>query len=89
MSSAAITAKESPGETENALAYRFIIDALRLINRNRQQVHEEEALGFLISPAWRLLHNAANHLLKQAHLLLRGDEQWPLRARRSGVRGSR
>ncbi len=75
MSSAAITAKEGPGETENALAYRCIIDAVRLINRNKQQVHEEEALGSSISPAWRLLHNAANRLLKQAHVLLRGDEQ--------------
>jgi hypothetical protein len=75
MSSTAVTARESSGEMDNALAYRCIIDAVRLINRNKQQVHEEEGLGFPISPAWRLLHNAADHLLKQAHVLLRREAQ--------------
>jgi hypothetical protein len=75
MSPAASTARDSSGETENALRYRCIIDAVRLINKNKQQVHEEEALGMSVSPAWRLLNNAANHLLKQAHTLLRGDVQ--------------
>jgi hypothetical protein len=75
MSSAASTARETSVETENALRYRCIIDAVRLVNKNKQLVHEEEALGMSVSPAWRLLNNAANHLLKQAHTLLRGEEQ--------------
>ena len=74
MNSAACGPKEGSGETDNVLRYKYIIDAVRLINKNKQQVQNEEALGFLISPAWRVLDNAADHLLKQAHLLLRGDE---------------
>lgn len=73
MSSAASTVRDKSGETENALRYRCIIDAVRLINKYKQEVAEEEALGFSISPSWRLLNNAANHLLKQAHTLLRGE----------------
>lgn len=75
MSSAESVARVSSGETENALRYRCIIDAVRLINRNMQQVHNEEDLGLSVSPAWRLLNNAANHLLKQAHTLLRGEAE--------------
>lgn len=74
MSSAA-TVRTGSDDTENALRYRCIIEAVRLINRNKQQVHNEEDLGFSVSPAWRLLNNAANHLLKQAHTLLSGEEQ--------------
>jgi hypothetical protein len=75
MNSAVCRPKEGSGETDNVLRYKYIIDAVRLINKNKQQVQNEEALGFLISPAWRVLDNAADHLLKQAHALLRGEEQ--------------
>ncbi len=62
-------------DTGNALEYRCVIDAIRLINRNKQQVHRDEDLGITLSPAWRLLDNAAGHLLKQAHSLLRGEDE--------------
>lgn len=75
MSSAVSRPREGTGETDNALRYKCIIDAVRLINKNKRQVHDEEALGFSVSPAWRVLDNAANHLLKQAHTMLRGEEQ--------------
>ena len=75
MSSVACAARMSSGETENALRYRCIIDAVRLINKNKQRVHDEEDLGFSVSPAWCLLNNAANHLLQQAHSLLRGEDE--------------
>jgi hypothetical protein len=75
MSSSASTAKVSSGESENTLRYRCIIDAIRLINRNKKQVHRDEDLGMALSPAWRLLDNAAEHLLKQAHTLLRGGDE--------------
>ena len=75
MNSAANGPREGSGETDNVLRYKCIIDAVRLINKNKQQVQSEEALGFLISPAWRVLDNAADHLLKQANALLREEEQ--------------
>ena len=60
-------------ETENARRYRSIIQAVRLINKSREQVDKQEGLGFTISPAWRLLNNAAGYLLKQANTVLRGE----------------
>jgi hypothetical protein len=75
MGSGVGTAGASSRETENAMRYRSIIDAVRLINRNKQQVHRDEDLGLLLSPAWRLLDNAAGHLLKEAHTLLRGEDE--------------
>jgi hypothetical protein len=75
MGSGTSAARVSSGETENALRYRCIIDAVRLINRNKQQVHRDEDLGITVSPAWRLLDNAAGHLLKEAHTLLRGQDE--------------
>jgi hypothetical protein len=68
------TAPAKSSETENALRYRSIIDAVRLINRSKQQVHRDEDLGIMVSPTWRLLDNAAGHLLKEAHTLLRGED---------------
>ena len=61
------------GEPEGALQYRSIIQAVRMINKNKQQIQDEEDLGFTISPAWRLLDDAARHLLKQADVVLRGE----------------
>ncbi len=75
MSSEASTAHVKSEETGNALRYRGIIDAVRLINRSKQQVHRDEDLGISASPAWRLLDNAAGYLLKQAHTLLRGEDE--------------
>ena len=60
-------------EPEGALQYRSIIHAVRMINKNKQQIQNEEELGFTISPAWRLLDDAARHLLKQADAVLRGE----------------
>ncbi len=54
--------------------YRDLIAAVRLITTIQKEVDREEALGCLPSPAWRLLKNATNHLLKQAQAVLRGDE---------------
>jgi hypothetical protein len=73
MSSAASIVRERSDETENVLRYRSIVEAVRIINKSKQQVHEEEDLGFSISPAWRLLTNSANHLLDHANMLLCGD----------------
>ena len=75
MNSAASGPREGSGATDNVLRYKCIIDAVRLINKNKQQVYDEEALGFSVSPAWRMLDHAANHLPKQAHTLLRGEQQ--------------
>ena len=60
-------------ETDSARRYQSIIEAIRLINTSREQVHNQEGLGFTISPAWRLLDNAAVYLLKQANTVLRGE----------------
>jgi hypothetical protein len=60
------------GETKNALRYRSIIDAVRLIDQTKRQLNDEEGLGPIPSPAWRLLSNAEEYLLKQANVVLRG-----------------
>ena len=74
MSSVAVTTiTMGPDETDSARRYQNIIEAVRLINTSREQVHNQEALGFTISPAWRLLNNAAAYLLKQANTVLRGE----------------
>lgn len=72
-SGTAIASKSNSGETDNARQYRSLVEAVRLINRSRELVDKEEDLGFAASPAWRLLHNAGNHLLKQANAILRGE----------------
>jgi hypothetical protein len=75
MSPAAATCvRQGLGETESALRYRSIIDAVRLIGKTRRQLHDEEDLGFTLSPAWRLLNSAEAYLLKQANGVLRGEE---------------
>jgi hypothetical protein len=62
------------GQIENPMRYRSIIDAVRLIAKSRQQLYEEEDLGFSVSPARRLLSSAEHYLLKQADVVLRGGE---------------
>ena len=54
--------------------YRVLIAAVGLIGTIRKEVYRAEDLGCLPSPAWKLLRNATNHLLKQAQAVLRGDE---------------
>lgn len=71
---AARTIEPRTDESENALQYRSIVGAVRIINKNKRQISDEENLGFTISPAWRLLDNAARHLLKQADAVLRGQQ---------------
>jgi hypothetical protein len=61
-------------QTENAMRYRGIIDAVRLIGKTRQKLYDEEDLGFTLSPARRMLSNAEHYLLKQADAVLRGEE---------------
>jgi hypothetical protein len=62
------------GQSENAMRYRGIIDAVRLIAKTRQQIWGEENLGFTLSPARRMLSNAEDYLLKLADAVLRGEE---------------
>lgn len=74
MSSIAVTAiTTNSGETEDALRYRSIVQAVRIINTSKNQVDKEEALGCTISPAWRLLDHAAKYLMKEATVVLRGE----------------
>lgn len=54
--------------------YRDPIAAVGLIGTIRKEVDRAEDFGCLPSPAWKLLRNATNHLLKQAQAVLRGDE---------------
>jgi hypothetical protein len=75
VSSAAATATNSISEEmESAVRYRSSIDAVRLIEKHKHEIHNDENLGFTVSPAWRLLSNAARHLLKEADAVLRGEE---------------
>jgi hypothetical protein len=57
------------------MRYRGIIDAVRLLAKTRQQLYGEEDLGFTLSPARRMLSNAEHYLLKQADVVLRGEER--------------
>ena len=69
--------ERSADTTENGTAqqhYRDLIAAVRLIATIQKEVDREEDLGCLPSPAWKLLRNATNYLLKQAQAVLRGDE---------------
>ena len=54
--------------------YRDLIAAVRLIATIQKEVDSAEDLGCLPCPAWKLLRNATNYLLKQAQAVLRGDE---------------
>ena len=72
-SAAATATKPIPDEMENAVRYRSIIDAVRIIEKHKHEIHNDEDLGFTVSPAWRLLNNAARHLLKEADAVLRGE----------------
>ena len=58
---------------ENGVLYRSIIDAMRIIEKHKREIHNHEDLGFMVSAAWRLLNNAATHLLKEAEAVLRGE----------------
>jgi hypothetical protein len=66
--------KPRPEETAGALSYRSVIDAVRVIGTSMRQLREEEALGFTVSPAWRLLSHAEDYLLRQANAVLRGEQ---------------
>jgi hypothetical protein len=63
--------RELGSEQQN---YRDLIAAVRLTTTIKEDVDREEGLGCLPSPAWRLLRNATNYLLKQAQAVLRGEE---------------
>jgi hypothetical protein len=68
--------------------YRDLIAAVRLIATMQKEIDREENLGCLPSPAWKLLRNATNYLLKQAQAVLRGydaDVGDPLPARQNGA----
>jgi hypothetical protein len=73
-SAAATTTLPRPDEMVNAVLYRSIIDAVRIIEKHKCEIHGDEDLGFMVSPAWRLLNNAAKHLLKEADAVVRGEE---------------
>jgi hypothetical protein len=75
VSSAAATAITPTSDgMESVLRYRSIIEAVRLIEKHKHEIHNDEDLGFTVSPAWRLLNNAARHLLKEANAVLRGED---------------
>lgn len=61
-------------DTAGALSYRSLIDAVRVIGTRMRQLREEEGLGFTVSPAWRLLSHAEDHLLRRANSVLRGEQ---------------
>jgi hypothetical protein len=68
--------------------YRDLIAAVRLIATIHKEVDREEDLGCLPSPAWKMLRNATNYLLKEAHAVLRGDKadvRQPLLVRQNGA----
>ncbi len=75
LSATSIEVSSVTRETDSAQRhYRDLIAAVRLITTIQKEVDQEEGLGCLPSPAWRLLKNATQHLLKQAQAVLRGDE---------------
>ena len=68
--------------------YRNLIAAVGLIGTIRKEVDRAEDLGCLPSPAWKMLRNATNCLLKEAHAVLRGDKAdvgEPLLVRQNGA----
>ena len=54
--------------------YRDLIAAVGLIGTIRKEVDRAEDPGCLPSHASKMLRNATNYLLKEAHAVLRGDK---------------